>query len=130
MRYRAHSKYCARCSVNRRMSKNAATEAELGQLHEKVAKVMTRAIVQIEQAQAIYEALPTEQKQEQGLIDPPALSAPLMGVITKFLADNSITCAPAESSEMGGLERALKEKNEKRSLRQAGNASNVVPFPD
>lgn len=110
------------------MSKNAATEAELGKLHEKVAKVMTNAIAQIEQAQAVYEAIPDDVKVEQVLIEPPSLSAPLMGVITKFLSDNSITCAPEASTEMSGLERALREKAEKRGLRKAGNASNVIPF--
>lgn len=108
------------------MSKNAASEADLGTLHGKVAAVMTRAIAQIEQAQAVYEAIPDDVKVEQVLIEPPALSAPLMGVITKFLSDNSITCAPEASTEMSGLERALAAKAEKRGLRQAGKPGVVV----
>ena len=107
------------------MSKGAATESSLGELHAKVAKVMTRAIDQIGQAQDLYEAIPDEQKQEQGLIDPPALSAPLMGVMTKFLADNSITCAPAESDELSGLAQALASKKAKQR-RQVGNVVHLV----
>jgi hypothetical protein len=106
------------------MSKGAATEQALGELHAKVAKVMTNAIVQIEHAQSLYEAMPDEDKQEKGLIDPPALSAPLMGVMTKFLADNSITCAPDASEEVTGLERALANKAKRR--RQVGNVTHFV----
>lgn len=108
------------------MSKNAATEGALGELHAKVAKVMSRAIDQIDTAQVLYDATPDEVKQERGDLDPPTLSAPLMGVITKFLADNSITCAPEQSEEMSGLERALTEKKNKRALRLAGQAGNVA----
>jgi hypothetical protein len=103
------------------MSKDAATEDSLGLLHAKVAKVMTKAIVQIEHAQSLYEDMPDEDKQSQGLVDPPTLSAPLMGVITKFLADNSITCAPAASEEVTGLERALANRAKARTRRQVGN---------
>lgn len=110
------------------MSKGAATESALGELHAKVAAVMTRAIVQIEHAQALYDAVPDETKQETGLIDPPTLSAPLMGVVTKFLADNSITCAPEASTEMSGLEMAL--ANRKKARRQVGNVVHAFEGED
>lgn len=103
------------------MSKNAATEKQLGELHAKVAQVMTKAIVQIEQAQSLFDATSDEQKMETGQIDPPTLSAPLMSVMTKFLSDNSITCAPEASAELSGLERALAAKKSAAGRRRVGN---------
>lgn len=115
------------------MSKNAARESELGELHAKVAKVMSRAIDQIDRAQDLfdvqakaYETLPPEELAVQAPIEPPQLSAPLMGVMTKFLADNSITCAPEASEEMSGLAKALAEKKKKRGV----NLDNILPFPE
>ena len=115
------------------MSKNAATEDELGALHAKVAKVMSRAIDQIDRAQDMFdvqmgafEQLPDEDK-VIAPIEPPTLSAPLMSVMTKFLADNNVTCAPADSQGLTGLEQALANKKKRKSV---GNIVSMTEYDE
>ncbi len=102
------------------MASNAATEAALGELHSKVAKVMTGALETIDIAQEVY-----KHQAEQVFADPesiipiekpPGVSPALLGAITKFLSDNSITCAPGESKELSELESTLERKRRKRTV--------------
>lgn len=103
------------------MTVKAATEEELAGLHSKIAKVMVRSLDNIEKAQIVYESMELEQIKELDL-RPPELSAPLIGVITKFLNDNKITCVPAESQELSDLATKLEQKRNKRRV----SVGNVV----
>jgi ABC-type Zn uptake system ZnuABC Zn-binding protein ZnuA len=99
------------------MSKNAATEEVLGDLHARVATVMIGALNTVEKAQQAYNEL----EPEQASVTPmPEVSASLLSAMTKFLADNKITCNPAEDNKTS----ALAEKLAKRRK----SVGNVVPF--
>ena len=94
------------------MTTNAASEKNLGSLHDKVAKVMVNALEVVEKAQQVYLELPVEDT-----VGPaPEVSAPLLGVITKFLADNKISCVPEESAGMSELAQRLANKNKRKSV--------------
>lgn len=99
------------------MTTKAATEGDLGALHSKVAKVMANALSNIETAQELFEENPEA-------VDRPEVSAPLLGVITKFLNDNKISCVPEESEELSDLAKRLENKRQKR--RQVGNVVHLV----
>lgn len=106
------------------MTTNAATEAALGSLHGKVAKVMTRALDNIEAAQEAFDPTNTE-----AIV--PEVSPALLSVITKFLNENKITCTPEDSAEMSDLERTLAEKRTRRRPRkQVGNVVHMDPFAE
>lgn len=100
------------------MSKNAASEELLGELHTKITKVMIKSLEQVEKAQDTYDDTPDDEKE----LVRPEVSASLLSAMTKFLADNKITCNPAEGSKMSELEQRLRRK------KQA--VGNVVPFKD
>lgn len=102
-------------------TKNAATEAQLGELHSKVAKVMKRALDVADIAMERYEA------DESGELIQPEVSATLLGAITKFLKDNSISAAPEDSNELSDLQRTLAEKRQRRQLRVVGGVSHTDP---
>ena len=98
------------------MSKGPATEGRLGDLHNKVAEVMIRALDQIERSQENYDArVGTEDEPDISPDLPPAL----LSVMVKFLDSNKITCAPEEGNSMSELERKLNDKKKKR--RTVGN---------
>lgn len=98
------------------MARNASTEEELGTLHAKVARVMVKALDGIEKAQNDF---------ENGVIEVPIEpSAPLLGVITKFLNDNKISCVPSDSETLSDLEQRLQKKRQKRAV------GNVVHLHD
>lgn len=101
------------------MSKSAASEEALGELHTKVAKVMTRALDQIDKAQDIFDENVDGADPEAAMR--PEVSPAMLSAITKFLADNKVTCNPAESENMSDLQRHLKNKK-RRSV------GNVVPM--
>jgi hypothetical protein len=93
--------------------KGPATESTLGELHNKIAKVMTNALDKVITKQV------TPDKDENGNdIDAPVNPA-LLSVITKFLAENKITCAPEIGNTMSDLEKKLAEKQATR--RRVGN---------
>jgi predicted ATP-dependent protease len=97
------------------MATNAAKEGELGKLHSKVARVMQNALDVQDEAQVRYLDNPEA-------IEVPQVNASLLSVITKFLADNSITAAPDDSEHMSELEEKIKERQRKRSI------NNIIPF--
>lgn len=86
----------------------AATEGELGKLHEKVAKVMTNAINRV------------ISKQENPDIDKDgneveaAVNPALLSVAVKFLDANKITCAPEKGNSVDELRNALERKQQAR----------------
>lgn len=100
------------------MTTKAASEVALGELHSKVAKVMSNALSNIETAQELFEENPEA-------IDRPEVSAPLLGVITKFLSDNKITCVAEESEAMTDLQKRLENKRKRRL--NVGNVVHLVP---
>lgn len=105
------------------MTKNAASEAVLGDLHNKVAKVMTTALNQIDTAQDVFNDLVERAKDNgddellvEALDKKVEVNASLLSVITKFLNDNKISCAPEESQELSGLAQVLANKKKRRSV--------------
>lgn len=105
------------------MSAKAATEGQLGELHHKVATVLTNALKVVEKAQEKYlleEDVPLD-------MPLPEVSAPLLSVAAKFLADNKITCAPEESAALSDLDAQLAEKRAKRERKRL-TVGNVVPM--
>lgn len=93
------------------MAKNAATEGQLGALHARVAQVLTGALDVMDKAQQNYlEAGPDSE------LPPPEVNASLMSVMTKFLADNKITCVPEESESLSGLEARLAQKQRRKRV--------------
>lgn len=100
------------------MTTGAAKEGLLGNLHNKVARVMVNALDVHEKAQENY-----LKSEDEDAIEP-VLSAPLLGVITKFLNDNKITCVPEESAGLSELEERLKNKRNRRAV------GNVVHLTD
>lgn len=114
------------------MSKNAATESDLGALHSKVAKVLTGALEVLDRSQEVYMAqtdLLAQNPDDPDLVaasldlKAPELNASLLSVMTKFLADNKISCAPEESTELTGLASILKQKGRRR---QIGNVTHLA----
>lgn len=103
------------------MTERAASETVLGELHSKVARVMTQALDVYDTAQEIYLNTARDKIEEGQVIPEPVLSAPLLGVMTKFLADNKISCVPADSKELSDLEKRLKSKR-----KRVASVGNVV----
>lgn len=95
-------------------TKGPATEAALGTLHSKIAKVMTTALDQIEQRQETWTSLDSEVQD-----DPPEVNPALLSVMVRFLDANKITCAPEAGNSMNELEKKLAAK--KQTRRQVGN---------
>lgn len=107
------------------MAKTAASEEILGMLHAKVAKVMLGALEQIESSQKAYDDMLADVVQDtvdEVVSKRPELSASLISAITKFLADNKITCNPAEDEAVSGLEARLANKRKRKAV------GNVIPF--
>ena len=104
------------------MAKTAASEDVLGALHSKVATVMTRALDQLGRAQERYEeAVDADPTNLELIALKPETPAALLGVMTKFLSDNKITCVPEESKEVSELAERLKNKR-----RRVGNIVHLV----
>ena len=114
------------------MTTNAASEQELGNLHNKVAKVMVRALNQFEKAQDVFDAtLVNAEDNPDSIMERPEISPALLGVMTKFLNENKITCTPEQSESMSELEKTLADKRtRRRPRRQVGNVVHMDPFED
>lgn len=111
------------------MTKGPASEGALGDLHNKVAKVMTRALDQIETQQELFDQAVKAQVElpEDADISPvtaPELNPALLSVMVRFLDSNKITCAPENGNAMSDLERKLAEKRQRRKV------GNVVHLHD
>lgn len=102
------------------MTTKAASENALGELHSKVARVMSDSLEVVEVAQRRY------LEAEEPVDVPPQIPASLLGVMVKFLADNNITAAPEENSEMSELEKKLNDR--KKNRRQVGNVSFIEDY--
>ena len=105
-------------------NKNAASEALLGTLHNKVATVMVGILSTTEKAiEAYEEASETADAETLATMQKPELSPAMLSAMTKFLSDNSITCNPEEDTAMTDLEARLRSKQQRK--RSVGN---VVPL--
>lgn len=112
----------------------AASEKDLGALHNKIAKVMGNALDQIDLNQQAYELSVTKAIESE---DPdsvplaaPELNPALLSVIERFLVNNKITCVPEEGNEMGELEQKLAAKRDRRARRQVGNVVHLEEDDD
>jgi len=110
------------------MTAKAASEGTLGELHKRVAKVMRGALDVYDTEQEMYlkkTDLIKEHADDPEMVErladlvAPQPNASLLSVITKFLADNSISCVPEESEEMTDLQKTLEARRKTR--RQVGN---------
>lgn len=70
----------------------AATENDLGELHNELARVLTK------------------------IVGADGASAAHLAVAAKFLKDNNITCTPAADNALGELEKALAERRQRAKL--------------
>jgi hypothetical protein len=96
----------------------AADEVALGELHNAVAKVLTKAL-EGQELPGYFD----EDKQEEvdgGFIPP---SAAIIAAATKFLKDNNITCTPSKDNALGDLEDAMKRRQAKRQANKADLAA-------
>jgi hypothetical protein len=103
------------------MTKKAATEDKLGELHSKVADVMLKALDNYDQFNE-KELQRTSDDEDAGPALPLEPSAALIGAITKFLKDNDITCNTKASPAMTKLQDQLAKK--------ARVSASVVPLRD
>ena len=110
------------------MTAKAASEGTLGELHKRVATVMRGALDVYDTEQEMYlkkTDLIKEHADDPEMVErladlvAPQPNASLLSVITKFLADNSISCVPEESEEMTDLQKTLEARRKTR--RQVGN---------
>lgn len=106
------------------MGKGPATEGQLGDLHNKVAEVMIRALSHVEKAQEAYDEMTVDSIVDTGAMAP-ELNPALLSVMVRFLDANKITCAPEAGNTMSDLERKLQEKTKKRRV-----VGNVVHLSD
>ena len=88
-----------------------ATEGQLGELHQKVAKVLCNALDRV---------ITEQEAPADPEIDLP-LNPALLSVAIKFLDSNKITCAPEAGNHMSDLERKLADKAATR--RKVGNVT-------
>lgn len=89
------------------MANGPAKEGRLGDLHNKVAEVMIRALDNIEAAQDAFDP-----NAEDAIL--PEVNSSLLSVMVKFLDSNKITCTPEAGNQMSELEQKLAEKKRKR----------------
>lgn len=113
------------------MSNNAAHEKDLGALHSAVAKIMSTTLKNLQKMQdAFDEALDAAQGDPTAVMDAivtrPEVSPALLAAITKFLADNKITCQVEESAELSETARIIQEKQKARRK----GVGNVIPLHD
>lgn len=105
------------------MTKNAADEALLGQLHNKVATVMVGILSTTETAIEAYEKVAEHADAETlATMVKPELSPAMLSAMTKFLSDNKITCNVADSEKQSELAERLAQKRKRKSV------GNIVPL--
>jgi hypothetical protein len=90
----------------------AADETKLGQLHEKVATVLTD----------LLDGQPITEEGEDGEVKVVGVIAPSAAIITaaiQLLKNNNITCAPSENNALGELQAKMQERAKAREARKA-----------
>lgn len=107
------------------MAKNSATEAELGDLHAKAARVMSKVLISYEKAQDEFLRLIEGGMSPEQLLEFPEIPPAMLSVIIKFLNDNKITAEPEGKTETSELAIQLANRQQRREQRR----NNVTPFP-
>jgi hypothetical protein len=94
----------------------AATDKELSDLHNKVAKVLLQKLDSSDQATLLLAEFSDDLPEEvvEYLEKQMDASPALLTVITKFLKDNDITAVVDESKELTDLDRRLAEKRQRK----------------
>lgn len=110
------------------MTNKAATEGELGDLHKAVAKIMSLTVRNLYKSQELFdEALEAAKGDPTAVMDiivtRPEVSPAFLAAVTKFLADNKITCQVEDSKELSDTQKIIAEKQKRR-------VGNVIPMHD
>lgn len=92
----------------------AADESKLGNLHDKVAEVLSGALDGTQMPD--YVDPDTEEVITGAKIEP---SAAIITAAIQFLKNNNITCAPSDNNALGELEKKMKARQAKRAGRRA-----------
>ena len=97
------------------MTKQKATDKELGELHALLARSMKDALQSSDEAKSILEACRNSGEDlpafVEAFLEKAATANPaLLTAVAKFLKDNNITAAIEDSEEMSELQKRLKEK--------------------
>lgn len=103
----------------------AADETKLGELHNKVAEVLTNALE--------GQQLPDYTDPDTGEVVKGAKLEPSGAVLTaaiQFLKNNNITCAPGENNALGALEAKMRERQEKRNNRNKPDKTDLANATD
>lgn len=98
------------------MSKRAATEDKLGELHEALADNL---IDRLRNGERVWDS-----KSGQ-FVQLDSCTPSTLNVITRFLSDNDITCVAEEASRIGELQRAMDERRKRRGIK---DGDKVVPL--
>lgn len=101
-----------------------ATDKLLGELHGKLATSMLEALKASDQAKALLDEYADELPGAvTAFLSKHADANPaLLTAVSKFLKDNSITCAIEDNDEMSELEQRLAKKRERKQV------GNVIPM--
>ena len=92
----------------------AAKEDELGVIHDKLCRVLDKALD--------GQVLPAELDEEGNVVNPESWippSAAILTVVAKVLKDNNITCAPSKDNAIGELQRKQEERAAAREARRS-----------
>lgn len=101
-----------------------ATDKTLGELHGRLAKAMLSALSSSEQASSLLQEY-SDELPEAVVVFLGNLSdanPSLLTAVSKFLKDNSITCAIEDNNEMSELEKRLISKRKR--------IGNVIPITE
>lgn len=95
----------------------AANEQALGNLHNKVAEVLTELLDGTD--------IPTGEEDEDGnaVVTKLPPSAAVITSAIQFLKNNNITCTPAEDNRLGELEKKFEERRKKLKANHADMAA-------
>lgn len=110
------------------MSKNAATENQLGALHSTLARVFTKVLEKYERQMEALDSI-AQDKIEQEMVDElfnvSEPSPAMLSAISKFLKDNDIGMDSGEIEQLNATERRLKDRRAARA--SAGLNLTLVP---
>ena len=117
------------------MANNAASEAVLGDLHSRVARVFTKVLQTYEKRLDVLDTIKTEELTEEVLallMSSDNMPNPAMlAAVTKFLRDNTIAFDTCEIEVMSATQERLNARRAKRSnLTQLSALTLVEPDND
>ena len=101
------------------MAKGASTEVQMGNLHSKLTNIFIKILTKYDNDLG---EIDIEEEMADALINEP--NPAMLGAITKFLKDNSITIESQELDELSAMEQRLADKKAKRP-----NLASVTNLP-